>query len=93
MLKQKLQQKLLQKLSPQQIQMIKLLEIPSMQLEQRIKAEIEENPALEEGDIEETSLQKVKDRKMMSALIPMIRIRKSLPWRIIWRTMIILPIS
>jgi RNA polymerase sigma-54 factor len=53
MLSQKLQQKLLQKLSPQQIQMIKLLEIPSMQLEQRIKAEIEENPALEEGAIEE----------------------------------------
>ena len=49
MLNQKLQQKLLQKLSPQQIQMIKLLEIPSMQLEQRIKSEIEENPALEEG--------------------------------------------
>ncbi len=57
MLKQKLQQKLLQKLSPQQIQMIKLLEIPTMQLEQRIKAEIEENPALEEGDIEETNMQ------------------------------------
>ena len=57
MLRQKLQQKLLQKLSPQQIQMIKLLEIPSMQLEQRIKAEIEENPALEEGAIEDTSLQ------------------------------------
>ncbi len=49
MLKQKLQQKLLQKLSPQQIQMIKLLEIPTMQLEQRIKKEIEENPVLEEG--------------------------------------------
>ncbi|MBE9469501.1 MAG: RNA polymerase factor sigma-54 [Bacteroidetes bacterium] len=49
MLKQKLQQKLLQKLSPQQIQMIKLLEVPTMQLEQRIKKEIEENPALEEG--------------------------------------------
>ena len=50
MLKQKLQQKLLQKLSPQQIQMIKLLEIPTMQLEQRIKKEIEENPVLEEGE-------------------------------------------
>jgi RNA polymerase sigma-54 factor len=49
MLKQRLQQKLLQKLSPQQIQLIKLLEIPTMQLEQRIKAEIEENPVLEEG--------------------------------------------
>ncbi|HPF50366.1 MAG TPA: RNA polymerase factor sigma-54 [Draconibacterium sp.] len=42
-----LQQKLLQKLSPQQIQVIKLLEIPTMQLEQRIKKEIEENPVLE----------------------------------------------
>jgi len=50
MLKQSLQQKLLQKLSPQQIQMIKLLEIPAMQLEQRIKKELEENPVLEEGD-------------------------------------------
>src|SRR5512138_1830822 len=49
MLKQRLQQKLLQKLSPQQIQMIKLLEIPTLQIEQRIKKELEENPALEEG--------------------------------------------
>jgi len=42
-----LQQKLLQKLSPQQIQVIKLLEIPAIQLEQRIKTELEENPILE----------------------------------------------
>lgn len=57
MLKQRLTQKLLQKLSPQQIQMIKLLEIPTMQLEQRIKKEIEENPALEEGaDDEENDI-------------------------------------
>ncbi|NLB26897.1 MAG: RNA polymerase factor sigma-54 [Bacteroidales bacterium] len=42
-----LQQKLLQKLSPQQIQVIKLLEIPAIQLEQRIKKEVEENPVLE----------------------------------------------
>ncbi|MDR2911136.1 MAG: RNA polymerase factor sigma-54 [Bacteroidales bacterium] len=42
-----LQQKLFQKLSPQQIQVIKLLEIPTMQLEQRIKKEIEENPVLD----------------------------------------------
>lgn len=55
MLKQKLQQKLLQKLSPQQIQLIKLLELPSVQLEQRIKKELEENPALEEGHEEETA--------------------------------------
>jgi RNA polymerase sigma-54 factor len=47
MLKQGLQQKLLQKLSPQQILLMKLLQIPSMALEQRIKQEIEENPALE----------------------------------------------
>jgi len=52
MLKQRLQQKLLQKLSPQQIQMIKLLEVPTLQIEQRIKKELEENPALEEGDDE-----------------------------------------
>jgi RNA polymerase sigma-54 factor len=53
MLKQKLQQKLLQKLSPQQIQMIKLLEVPTLQIEQRIKKELEENPALEEGPDDE----------------------------------------
>ena len=41
-----------QKLSPQQIQMIKLLELPSVQLEQRIKQEIEENIALEEEERE-----------------------------------------
>ncbi len=49
MLKQSLQQKLSQKLSPQQIQLIKLLELPTLQLEQRIKRELEENPILEEG--------------------------------------------
>jgi len=53
MLTQKLQQKLLQKLSPQQILLMKLLQIPSIALEQRIKQEIEENPALEDaGDPE-----------------------------------------
>jgi len=44
---------LLQKLSPQQIQMIKLLEVPTLQIEQRIKKELEENPALEEGTEED----------------------------------------
>ena len=44
---------MLQKLSPQQIQMIKLLEVPTLQIEQRIKKELEENPALEEGSEEE----------------------------------------
>ncbi len=56
MLKQKLQQKLLQKLSPQQIQMIKLLEVPTLQIEQRIKKELEENPALEEGPDQEEDI-------------------------------------
>ena len=49
MLKQSLHQKLLQKLSPQQIQLMKLLQVPTIELEQRIKEEIESNPALEEG--------------------------------------------
>lgn len=48
-LSQSQMQKMLQRLSPQQIQMIKLLELPTIQLEQRIKNEIEENPALEEN--------------------------------------------
>ena len=46
-------QKLQQTLSPQQIQMIKLLELPAMQLEQRIKQEIEENIVLEEEEIKD----------------------------------------
>jgi len=49
MLKQSLQQKLLQKLSPQQIQLMKLLQVPTVALEQRIKEELESNPALDEG--------------------------------------------
>ncbi|MCK4637822.1 MAG: RNA polymerase factor sigma-54 [Bacteroidales bacterium] len=53
MLNQKLQQKLLQKLSPQQILLMKLLQIPTIALEQRIKQEIEENPALEDTDEQE----------------------------------------
>lgn len=48
MLKQNLQQKLLQKLSPQQIQFIKLLQIPTVSLDTRIKEELEDNPALED---------------------------------------------
>ena len=48
-LRQHLIQKLEQRLSPQQIQLMKLLQVPTMELDQRIKQEIEENPALEEG--------------------------------------------
>ena len=50
-----------QKLSPQQIQMIKLLELPSLMLEQRIKQEIEENPVLEEGVKEESAGEEPKE--------------------------------
>ena len=49
MLKQTLAQKLQQKLSPQQIQLMKLVQLPTQSLEARIKQEIEENPALQEG--------------------------------------------
>ncbi|MBS9774169.1 MAG: RNA polymerase factor sigma-54 [Tenacibaculum sp.] len=49
MLKQNLQYKLLQKLSPQQIQLMKLIQLPTQAFEERIKQEIEENPALETG--------------------------------------------
>ena len=57
---QSLQQRQLQRLSPQQIQLMKLLQVPTAQIEQRIKEELEENPALEmnadllEGDMEKS---------------------------------------
>tara|TARA_R110002073_G_scaffold40547_6_gene115407 strand:+ start:70427 stop:71881 length:1455 start_codon:yes stop_codon:yes gene_type:complete len=49
MLKQSLQYKLLQKLSPQQIQLMKLIQLPTQAFEEKLKQEIEENPALESG--------------------------------------------
>ncbi|MEZ4968653.1 MAG: RNA polymerase factor sigma-54 [Flavobacteriaceae bacterium] len=49
MLKQHLQFKLSQKLSPQQIQLMKLIQLPTQAFEQRLKQELEENPALETG--------------------------------------------
>ncbi|CAL2077583.1 RNA polymerase factor sigma-54 [Tenacibaculum sp. 190524A02b] len=49
MLKQSLHQKLLQKLSPQQIQLMKLIQLPTQAFEERLKQEIEENPALDTG--------------------------------------------
>lgn len=60
---QSLQLKLSQKLSPMQIQLIKLLEIPTMQLEQRIKEEIEANPVLE---VDEEATRK-KDEELPEA--------------------------
>src|SRR6201994_4423466 len=55
-LSQSLQQKLLQKLSPQQIQLMKLLQVPTANLEERIKEELEENPALEVTEDHEEGL-------------------------------------
>ena len=55
MLKQNLTFKLSQKLSPQQIKLMKLIQLPTLDFEQRIKNEIEENPALESGVQEPTS--------------------------------------
>ena len=49
MLKQQLQLKLAQKLSPQQIQLMKLIQLPTLDFEQRLQNELEENPALETG--------------------------------------------
>jgi RNA polymerase sigma-54 factor len=49
MLKQGLQFKLLQKLSPQQIQLMKLIQLPTQAFEERLKQELEENPALDNG--------------------------------------------
>ncbi len=55
MLKQNLTFKLSQKLSPQQIKLMKLIQLPTLDFEQRIKNEIEENPALESGVEDKTS--------------------------------------
>lgn len=54
MLKQSLQLKLSQKLSPQQIQLMKLIQLPTLAFEQRLKEEMIENPALETGKESET---------------------------------------
>ena len=67
MLKQSLQQKQLQRLSPQQIQLMKLLQVPTVELEARIKQELEANPALEEGveeDANDLEEEKEKDDAM-----------------------------
>lgn len=58
MLKQFLNLKLLQKLSPQQIQLMKLIQLPTQAFEQRLKEEMVENPALESGKEEEEIYEK-----------------------------------
>ena len=60
-LSQSLQQKLLQKLSPQQIQLMKLLQVPTANLEERIKEEMEENPALELEEEKHDEYEESKD--------------------------------
>ena len=68
-----LQQRQLQRLSPQQIQLMKLLQIPTAQIEQRVKEELEENPALEmnadllEGDMEK-SVEEMPDDLLQGSL-------------------------
>ncbi len=51
---------MLQKLSPQQIQLMKLLQLPTVALEQRVKEEMESNPALDEGKEEDEELDEDK---------------------------------
>ncbi|MBX7204215.1 MAG: RNA polymerase factor sigma-54 [Bacteroidia bacterium] len=67
MLKQGLQQKLLQKLSPQQIQFIKLLQLNTTDLEQRVEQELIENPALENSKEDEYSSDISEDVKVNTA--------------------------
>lgn len=63
MLYQGLSQKQLQKLSPQQIQLLSLMQIPTASLEQRIKEELEANPALEEGDSNSSEVDEFQEEK------------------------------
>ena len=68
MLKQQLQLKLSQKLSPQQIQLMKLMQLSTLDFEQRLQYEIEQNPALEKGkeikDEDENSLNNEFDENL-----------------------------
>jgi RNA polymerase sigma-54 factor len=71
MLKQELQLKLAQKLSPQQIQLMKLIQLPTQSFEQRLQREIEENPALETGrneqEEESATLNQEEEREVIEA--------------------------
>jgi RNA polymerase sigma-54 factor len=64
MLKQGQFLKQLQKLSPQQIQFMKLLQIPTVNIQERIQEELEANPALEEGDEEGDELKETQDEDL-----------------------------
>ena len=63
MVKQSLQQSLQQKLSPQQIQLMKLIELSTLELEQKVKDEIETNPALDDENNSIDSLdEEIRDK-------------------------------
>ena len=64
MLKQSLKLKLSQKLSPQQIQLMKLIQLPVLDFEQKLKQEIEENPALEVNESISTEEEFSKDENI-----------------------------
>lgn len=68
MLNQKLQQRLTQKLSPQQVLVMRLLQEPILSLEQRIKQEIEENPALEEASRDEEGDENLLDEPTLESV-------------------------
>ncbi|MCK9219565.1 MAG: RNA polymerase factor sigma-54 [Bacteroidales bacterium] len=68
MLNQKLQQRLIQKLSPQQVLVMRLLQEPILSLEQRIKQEIEENPALEETNREEEETENTQEETALDSI-------------------------
>ena len=65
MLKQSLHQKLSQKLSPQQIKLMKLIQLPTIELEQKVKEELEANPAIEEGfeEVEQPDFEDCEERE------------------------------
>ena len=69
MLKQQLNLKLTQKLSPQQIQLMKLIQLPTLSFEQKLHRELEENPALEAGkealENEDMDNPKEEDRELI----------------------------
>jgi DNA-directed RNA polymerase specialized sigma54-like protein len=77
MLKQFLNLKLSQKLSPQQIQLMKLIQLPTQAFEQRLKEEMNENPALEAGkeedDYEKTSSTMMKNMMILMTTNPLKR--------------------
>ena len=80
MLKQQLQQKLQQKLSPQQIQVIRLLELTAIELEERIKQELIDNPALDEGQKSMKTPIPTNSETKIPMHLP--KVLKTFPWEI-----------